>query len=1459
MDGVESRLEQAQHWHSHFENSAIVQVLEQCKAYIRITYGHNTYAHILYRCVLFGYTHTSSYSVLCATMRLIPPAPSYALCPIHDVRLSYDHALGQSKGLPMRHVSYLQNLLRMLHTPAHSVGMPLKTSRALLGSAARVVMAACSQDSDIAGDVTSEFVELGAVVATLPRKRVRETPSQGALRPVLVLASPDGWWSGDFPLAARCGSVSEAHALVVGLALVQWEWAAACEPSDDIEATFVQVLQRRHRAQGIHGFLRYKVVEAACLRDLVPIESDTVGAIWHSVAQQEVVITRSQLDEIRSEGETYSARVLVSTWRKQHQAAPTARALLAPALACKVADGLANVLHIVVALRRLQRKFLLVAGDPSRRQVQAFFASQPQALVVATPAPEAIRDKCVRLIHSPEVIITWLHATDLIKDIRKVHVAEHRFAQIFAKRLKKPVSEIMGDMPPISYETLRRARVRADVVAMSVHRKFLRHLGDGMRVFIFCDSSPQWRGLELFATSFDVIDADGAACPRRLAPLVSLGRTQMDAQGKLYGVLWQIWLMAGPKFEDMQRFCERVVAITCDMGTERLLAGMESQVPGLYKLLGYTGPDLRSLSKLTFPRAVHMPGWRHLWDVVIRRGLGSLVFFPAWIGEMRALVSFLRSTVIVGQMKQMMIANGAHGAAEMLSRLSLPPLATWRWRTLGSACAALEPVFDTLRAHFAPAAFKNTREPSRLRKVCVAMSCPAWRERFRFVAWFTKFLGDIMAWCGGCDCCDPGSAAASRCRSKGRRLKSAFSFAQGALKSALTEANAWSCHDFGCSLPELAEFQGCVRATVQFATEKIAYLNRVPYLLVNLDQEGVCELALRQWEACGPEGHHPLTCHFLSPGGPLRAAVDDLHRGSRQCSPALRAEIASLELIPIDDTVCESPHARAKRIMDHSRASTWSWTASTMRLSQNLQDIEDLVPVLGISLDSEWSRYKSILQVNPGQLQKNKKMSRLAFLEQVYALGHLQLPARASSPAPMLCDAPPGADALAALCDAPSVGQGRDTHGDARRVGPAHPRSDPLVKLMRQYMAAAIRPMTFVSVPMLSEEEAHAAGFFQILSVEPKMLKPPTFAEEEGEDFEHVVLLEVAVQPLERWCPMSRDPCKLGEEANVFVLEEPTKIDILRLCGVDPAKREFFQEWEVGESDIEGCVLLHSPKMLRPKMELLDADIPALVLMDKLREDGFAAGGEVVEHHLSAAKVYDSRKAWARRSYLKAVIHRSELFSAGVHSFRSSKSNAFFDYMLKFKKEPPPSMSAVALRAALQGNASDEAEVLALMDTPGGQGLFVEKPSLQALADQDDEDIAGDDVMRAAPAAEDGARELEPPPVEPVDAVIAGDQPIAAPVWPAYIEGAAVRHLSERHEGRGGHNYFMRLSVRCTNLAHGRCSRTRSVALMAAELGPRAAEFHLGAWLRAADHLPAADHRRYQPSLAEMRAYAASL
>ena len=1293
-----------------------------------------------------------------------------------------------------------------------------------------------SSDSDIAGDLVEEGPPPAAAAA---RKRKRPEVAQGPHRLCVVTTSADGLWPVRPSGADLDYLVQPGEALIVGFVIVRWEWLSLKE-AVVADRWFEQQLRQESRAQQLYGFIAYRVLKASSL-EVVAVAS---GA---SVADISAALGNSVVRVYQDGSNVYQpAQQMMQSWRDEYNALPgTIVANLSPWLASQIVSGSKAHMHMVAATGRTRRAALLVRAEPSRRQLRALCEkADGERAALAPEAVVPVRHRQHELTLQPECVLEWLEATATVRDIRKVPAAALAFGKIFTRQLRAQQPELKVEAPTVGYETLRLARVRADCVAMKLHRRFIQALGETAQIYIYCDASPQLRGIELFATTFDIFD--GVGFHRRLAPVISLERTHYDALGKMTALLWQIWLMAGPKAEDVARFCGRVRALVTDQGTERMLANMPDTLGDFWRMMPESGepPPPRGF---TFPRALEVPGWMHLWDTVLRRSLSSLSFFPEWMSRTRALVAFLRSAPLRSQLAKLITSAGRPAIAEMVLALKLPTIATWRWKTLAEVCRALEPAIQTLKQNFDATPFKNTRDLSRLTRVEAALTDEDWYKQFRFVLWLTSWLTSIMTWIGGCDCHprqqgqpDPAGAA---CPRKGRRLKHAYAVAE--LERGLAEANGWQPQHFELGEIVWQELQGCVRHSVHLAHQKIRFLNEVPYLLVRLDQPGVRDECMAQWLKCAPDKHHRITREFLAEESPLRSEVDALAVDGSNCSEVLAAELRGFEEIPLDDTVAESPHARAKRILEHSKGSSWPWTAATMRLAQNLQDIKELVPLFGESLPALWGKYKTILQVNPSKATRNLKVKKKVFSNRLYHMSHF---IRTNSDvAPALCDADAPADPALPMpppvpgIEAPPIGN----------LGIA-PQKDPSVLLMRQYFREAFTPMSYVSVPILTDD-GFAPHFFQVLRLGPRAIAPKTF-EVDRDELLDPVLFEVGGQPLQRWAPLSQDPAHLGEAADVFIFDDaPSTIDILRSCGVNPGNRHMFLEWKARQSDVDGCIGLHSPKVVRPNLALSAPHVPCLMLVDALHANGFGAVDSSVVHAEGSPKVFDGRKLASKRNYLKCVLAGPELFLAGVAEFQSTHASAWFAYLLKFKRTPQLGMNSRALMEAI-GDEDGQETYEALGPA---QAMDME---LAVIGDGgvSDPDIAGDDLaLPAAPEQpEVPAPEQPPPPLPAPDDGddIVGDEPQEARLaWPEVLEGVRVHVVKGRHQG--GYSYYDRLQVTCPNPQHSRCQKSRSTLKQVNQVGPRAAVGYLGAWLLRAHDLSEAEHRRYDPSMDDVRAY----
>ncbi len=79
----------------------------------------------------------------------------------------------------------------------------------------------------------------------------------------------------------------------------------------------------------------------------------------------------------------------------------------------------------------------------------------------------------------------------------------------------------------------------------------------------------------MVAISFDLVcfhAGDTMHFSRRF-PYLALEQGQFDVFGKLIALLWGIFLVAGPSYWAMRKFCDSVVSILTDAGTERGIIG----------------------------------------------------------------------------------------------------------------------------------------------------------------------------------------------------------------------------------------------------------------------------------------------------------------------------------------------------------------------------------------------------------------------------------------------------------------------------------------------------------------------------------------------------------------------------------------------------------------------------------------------------------------------------------------------------------------------------------------------------------------------------------------------------------------------------------------------------------------------------------------------------------------------
>ncbi len=223
-----------------------------------------------------------------------------------------------------------------------------------------------------------------------------------------------------------------------------------------------------------------------------------------------------------------------------------------------------------------------------------------------------------------------------------------------------------------------------------------------------------------------------------------------------------------------------------------------------------------------------------------------------------------------------------------------------------------------------------------------------------------------------------------------------------------------------------------------------------------------------------------------------------------------------------------------------------------------------------------------------------------------------------------------------------------------------------------------------------------------------------------------------------------------------------------------------------------------------------------------------------------------------KRSYLQCVLALPDLLRAGVESFSSCHTSAYYSLLLGTHKLPLPGLAAKAYKRDL---AKSQGDVLScrLLDR------MVPAPAARepaAVVEAIDDEIAGDE--EGPPPALEPARVPERVAVvEVVGADVAGDcvgEAVAKALVevPRDIMGQAVRRVRGRDSG--GWSYRDRIAISCRNPAHTSCSKSRSLALDLDVFGPTAAVIFLSTWLSLSD-TDERIHKKMVPTRAEMRAF----
>ena len=506
----------------------------------------------------------------------------------------------------------------------------------------------------------------------------------GPLRLFFIVAANSGYWLDDFPaewppLQGRVG-----RGMLVGVALAAaWSLVAArTAPIDASHRRMRELAVREITSATYYGFVENSVVEVARLQESIECDASPNPAELMGLLESAALVPAFQGGD--GFGAPLLFQALCTRWAAAGMALGGMVGLFCPGLALAIVSGAWTCLRAIAITPTFANRKLLVPNEPSKKRLRTF-RNEAEAVAVAGQTGRVDRKPKYRL-HEAAFIADWLQVSSMISN----HKNNMRLATAFSKVLKRRLGEHVEwsatlEFVKISGEWLRLARVRADLVAMLLHRQWFKREGSTLEVSssvsLYVDSSPQWKGQELFAASVDYYST--ATHERRLLPVIHLPRDFLDLDGKALALLWQLWLMVGPTFTEMRRYLGLIRCVVTDMGTERLLADAPDLLPEFFAQLGGTGDPSRYPREVRlFPAAVQVQGWKHCMDLLIRRGLSSMLFFPGWLEKFKHVCSFLRTASVAEALGKHFRGRGMLILAPYVESASIPTFANWRWGTL---------------------------------------------------------------------------------------------------------------------------------------------------------------------------------------------------------------------------------------------------------------------------------------------------------------------------------------------------------------------------------------------------------------------------------------------------------------------------------------------------------------------------------------------------------------------------------------------------------------------------------------------------------------------------------------------------------------------------------------------------------------------------------------------------------
>ena len=371
---------------------------------------------------------------------------------------------------------------------------------------------ASSVDGDSPSDASSvdgdDGVDKSQNSAPAHKKRCRKLATEGALVLYLFVVSRAGcFYKADFDrVAAPTATVysfEEGGHYLVGVGLGSWfHHSKNVDEADDRDSWhMLRGFASRHVGT-VNSYLSYYLIEFAKVSEMQCFDNMFPHHIRNAARESSFASVGVEPQVWKSLDDT------VSAWKSEHGIASVCQYEIVQVHA-KLFDGLSScgwdIFHsVAIPDSRAPRRNYILGNRPTSAHIRKLAAAQSHRVgekpSTDTPIQPLGKGRPI------DEILEWLDVSMDLKQIRRAKVLKGKFAKIFARATNSNAGDLDVATRALPYETLRRARARLDCTMMLAFRVVWASIPwDSVDVHIFTDASPQWKGTELFASTFDLI------------------------------------------------------------------------------------------------------------------------------------------------------------------------------------------------------------------------------------------------------------------------------------------------------------------------------------------------------------------------------------------------------------------------------------------------------------------------------------------------------------------------------------------------------------------------------------------------------------------------------------------------------------------------------------------------------------------------------------------------------------------------------------------------------------------------------------------------------------------------------------------------------------------------------------------------------------------------------------------